>query len=321
MSDATHLLIPFASCGDEPGCIEVRRTLALPALEKLLARLKPSAVDEGDERALSLPYERVLSRELGIAAPDGCIPWAAWEEVQAGHDAGPDAWAWITPCHWQVGREDILMTHPQQLELTAAESQTLVAAMQPYFAQDGIALEYRAPTLWVARGEVFRGLASASLDRVVGHGVGAWLPTGDGARIVRRLQQEMQMLLYTHNINEERSAVGLLPVNSFWVSGTGALAESHAKSLGPPPAGLRITHYLRDTALLGDWRAWASGWHQIDTQQCTRLLAWLDHGDAVSLTLCGARNARTFSGRGGGWVSKLAARLAPRRAQAVLDSL
>ena len=317
MSDAAHLLIPFASSGD-PGCVDARRDLELPMLEKLLARLQPAQADEGEERMLSMPYERVLAREMGLGAPDGCIPWAAQALAQAGRDPGNEAWAWITPCYWQVGRDNIVMTPPQQLELSGEESQALVAAMQPWFEQDGIVLEYSAPTLWLARGGIFRGFASASLDRVIGHDIGPWLAQGDHARSIRRLQQEMQMLLYTHAVNDERAAAGQLPVNSFWVSGTGALPASHNAHA---PAGLQITYDLRDAAMRGDWRAWASSWRQIDVQQCKRLLLVLEKGEHVSVTLCGERSARTFSGTGGGFFGKLAATLKPRRIAAVLDSL
>jgi hypothetical protein len=37
---------------------------------------------------------------------------------------------------------------------------------------------------------------------------------------MKLLQNEMQMLLYTHALNDERAARRQLPVNSFWLSGT-----------------------------------------------------------------------------------------------------
>jgi hypothetical protein len=317
MSDAAHLLIPLASSGAQ-GCIEARRTLVLPALEKLLARLQVTRVDEGDEHALSMPHERELARAFGLDAADGCIPWATWQVAQAGRDTRGAAWARITPCHWRVGRDHIAMSHPHQLDLSAQESQALLAAMRPYFEQDGIALEYDAPTLWLARGEVFRGFASAAPDRVIGRTIDAWLPRGDGAKSIRRLQQEMQMLLYTNETNEERLRGGQQPVNSFWVSGTGALPARPAQRA---PQGLQIIHYLRDAALLEDWRGWASAWQQIDSRECTRLLQSLDAGHAVSLTLCGERNAKTWSGTRAGFLRRIVPSLRGKRVAAALESL
>lgn len=317
MSDGVHLLIPF-SVSSEPECAAALRSLALPQLEKLLARLAPGDAEPGDEHTLSMPHERVLARECGLAAADGCIPWAAWQVAQSGRDARAAAWAWITPCHWRVGTDHVAMGHPQDLQLDASDSQALLEAMRPFFEQDGIALEYDAPTRWLARGEVFRDLATASLDRVVGRTIDDWMPRAPQAKTLRRLQQEMQMLLYTHQVNEERIRGGLLPVNSFWASGTGALPASHAA----PPPGLRITHYLRDAAMLGDWPGWSRAWEQLDAHECERLNRAAQAGDAVTLTLCGERSAQSWSRQSAGeWSRRIGSMFHRKRAVTLLETL
>jgi len=90
----------------------------------------------------------------------------------------------------------------------------------------------------------------------------------------------------------------LLPVNSFWASGTGALA---ADAPAAPPPGLKVTQYLRQPALRGDWTAWAAAWQQLDAGECARLAGELERGAPVTLTLCGERSARTWSSRTAGW--------------------
>ena len=301
MSDGAHLLIPFAA-SPVPGCREALRQLQLPQLKRLLERLEPGAVDAGDERSLSPPHERVLAQACGLAAPDGCIPWAAWQEQQDHGGAGGQAWAWITPCHWHVATDHIVMKHSLELRLDGEASQALLAAMQPFFAQDGIALEYHEPTRWLARGELFRGLASASLDRVLGRDIDDWVPRAAAAAPLRRLQQEMQMLLYTHAVNDTRVRGGLLPVNSFWASGSGALPADHQSA---PPAGLLLPHTLSDAALLQDWGGWSAAWRQVDAVQCRQLNDSLNRGQQVTLTLCGESNARSWSGLDTGWWRRL----------------
>jgi hypothetical protein len=318
MSDGVHLLIPFASSIDE-GCQQVLRTLALPQLEKLLVRLVPGESDMADEFTLSMPHERALARECGLPCEDGRIPWAAWRVERAGREADGKAWASITPCHWTVATDHIKMSHPQELNLDAAESRALLAAMRPFFEQDGIALEYEAPTLWLANGELFRNLATASLDRVLGRTIDDWIPRAPEAKTLRRLQQEMQMLLYTHAVNEERLRGGSLPVNSFWAFGTGALPAAHATA---PPPGLQIKDDLRDAALLADWRAWAAAWQQLDSKECAHLVKAADRGEPVTLTLCGERSARSWSSRSAGTLlRRVSGLLGAKRAAAVLESL
>jgi hypothetical protein len=320
MSDGAHLLIPFAA-SPAPGCREAVANLGLPQLKRLLERLAPAAVDAGDERSLSPPHERVLARECGLAAPDGCIPWAAWQAQLEQLDqsgTGGQAWAWITPCHWHVATDHIVMKHPVDLRLDGEDSSLLLAAMQPFFAQDGIALEYHAPTRWLARGELFRGLATASLDRVLNRDIDDWVPRAAAAAPLRRLQQEMQMLLYTHALNDERMRGGLLPVNSFWVSGTGALPADHASA---PAGALLRPHALHDAALLQDWSAWAAAWQHVDGLQCRQLNDRLDRKQSVTLTLCGESNARSWSGDGSGWWRRLRGALDRRPLSDIFETL
>jgi hypothetical protein len=318
MSDGVHLLIPFAM-RSAPECGAALRVLALPQLELLLAQLAPGNSEPGDEHMLSMPYERVLAREYALTAPDGCIPWAAWQVAQAGRNTQGAAWAWITPCHWRVGTDHVAMGHPQELQLDASDSKALLEAMRPYFEQDGIALEYDAPTRWLARGETFRDLATACLDRVVGRVVDNWMPRAPQAKTLRRLQQEMQMLLYTHQVNEERIRGGLPAVNSFWVSGSGALPAAHAAA---PPPGLQITHYLRDAALLGDWPGFSRAWQQLDAHECERLNRVVRAGGAVTLTLCGERSAQSWIRQAAGeWSRRIGSIFHRKRAFALLEAL
>lgn len=291
MSASPHLLIPCAAHGDE-ACRGRLQTLRLPHFEKLLSRMVLSAADTNETTSFSPPHERALAHSYGLVAIDGQIPWAAWQARQEGRGTGVEGepWAWITPCHWQMGTDRAVLLPPLALQLGDAESQALMTVMQGYFEQDGIQLTYDAPTRWLARGALFADVQTASLDRAVGQSVDAWLPRGASARTLRRLQSEMQMLLYTHPLNAERESGGLLPVNSFWVSGAGALPPG----VGTAPKGLRVTHYLRDAAMLGDWDAWSSAWQVLDTGECARLLKELEQGLAVSLTLCGDTSARTY---------------------------
>ena len=89
---------------------------------------------------------------------------------------------------------------------------SIFEAMQGFFAQDGIALYRYAPGQWLAQSDVFANLPTASLDRVIGRNIDPWLvggatPTGP-ATLLRRLQNEMQMLLYTHGVNANRGSFG-----------------------------------------------------------------------------------------------------------------
>lgn len=290
-----HLLIPFAACSAE-GWLPAMQALP-PASTRHLARLlqgmKPQQADEASAHTLSPPHERALARAQGLATDntaDGLIPWAARQAAEQLQQGAAHGWAWITPCHWAMGREHATLTDPAALALTEEESRTLLAAMQPYFETDGITLHYAAPGRWLAEGEVFRSLPTASLDRVLGRNVDAWLPPAANARDLRRLQNEMQMLLYTHPLNDARAARRQLPVNSIWISGTGALPDAALPAL----PDISVPRSLAEAVFADDWAAYAQAWAALDEGELARLLARQQAGETVRLTLCGERSAQTF---------------------------
>ncbi|MCX7246191.1 MAG: phosphoglycerate mutase [Burkholderiales bacterium] len=284
-----HLLIPFAHCSSE-GCDMALRTLKLPQLQKLLSSLAAQGAEQSDPLSLSAPHERALARALALPLADGMIPWAALQARQTLAAGG--AWGFITPCHWKIGSQHVVMSGSALTDFSEQDARALLGAMQPYFAEDGISLHYQQPRRWLAQSELFDGLATASLDRASGHDVSDWLPTDSRAGKLRRLQSEMQMLLYNHPVNESRSERGLPVVNSFWLSGTGALAPALSPAADAAP---QVADSLREAALNEDWPAWASAWEQLDATEGAALLQALQRGEAVQLTLCGERATQTFA--------------------------
>ncbi len=311
-----HLLIPFAFCSSE-GCHSAVRGLRLPHLEKLLSRLTPDTPDGADGFSLSPPHERALARALHLPLADGMIAWAAlqaWQTLQQG-----GSWAFITPCHWRATAKQVVMSGLPLPDFTAGQSQALMQAMQPYFEEDGITLHYERPDRWLACSPLFDGLASASLDRVVGRNVKDWLPSGSSAGRLQRLQAEMQMLLYSHPVNDARLADGLLPVNSFWLSGCGALAQpAQQATLAAQPL---LPTGLRDAALNNDWAAWTQAWTALDATHCAALLATLNRGEGGQLTLCGERSAQSWKPGKTGFLTKFVSVFGTKPLSSVLEQL
>ncbi len=287
-----HLIIPYAASTSE-GCQASLPTLRLPHLQKLLARLPPLPADAGDAHSLTPPHERALARALGLAAADGQIPWAALQARQhADLVVSERAWAFVTLCHWRVNTNHMVVSHLPLPELSAAESDELLATVRPYFEEDGIALYADIPGRWLAQGEVFASLASAAPDRVLCRNLDDWMPTSAAAAPLRRLQNEMQMLLYTHPLYDARTARGLVAANSFWISGTGSLPAGYS----PPDASAQptVVNTLRDAALAENWPAWTQAWHDIDTQHMQALLQATDAGTPAQITLCGERSSQSW---------------------------
>lgn len=343
-----HLLIPFAACSADAWLPTVASLPqgSLKCLGQLLQGMKPVQTDSRAAESLSPPHERALARALGLATPqtpDGLIPWAAREAAQqlpAGDEG--KAWAWITPCHWAMGHLHATLSDPALLDLQADESHALLALMQPYFETDGITLHDLAPGRWLAEGELFRDLPTASLDRVMARNVDAWLPQASAAqpadsalhemiradsRTLRRLQNEMQMLLYTHAFNDGRAARGQMPVNSFWVSGTGALpAAASGEALTPTLSQggreqISSPRSLAQAVFQEDWAGYAQAWAALDAGEIAGLLARQRAGESVRLTLCGEHGAQTFETHRAGILTRISSLFSPVRTLDVLKQL
>ena len=311
-----HLVIPFSSCNGDAWlqamkALPDRKEGGLKNLPRLLQGMKLLDTTCLEAFSLSTPHERVLAKALGMPGfetmPDGLIPWAAWQASQTPglQDHPGKAWAFITPCHWAMGREHATLTDPAALALRDVDALTLLAAMQPYFETEGITLHDAAPDRWLAEGEIFRDLPTASLDRVLSRNVDAWLPA---SKKIKLLQNEMQMLLYTHPLNDERSLKRLQTVNSFWLSGTGAL--TYAPTTTPLP-NITVNRSLAQAAFSDDWAAHAQAWTALDAGDVAALLTRQTAGETVRLSLCGESQALTFETSAPGLLTKVMNLLRP----------
>jgi hypothetical protein len=312
-----HLLIPFASALSEASS-HVLRDLHLPNLAGLLARLTPAAPDAGDEYGLSPPHERALAAAWGWRGDDGTLPFAAHAAALDGVDVGELAWGLVTPAHWHVGRDHVTLADPEALQLTEPESLAAFEAVRDLFQSEGFTLVWGAPSRWYVAHESLAELPCAALDRVIGRNVDLWIRHGAAyqsqARLVRRLQSEVQLLLYPHALNEEREQRDALTLNSFWLSGCGR-AQAVAANDGV------VNDTLRAPLLAQDWVAWADAWRALDGGALATLLADARAGRSTSLTLCGERNAQRFDNSARSLWQQLGSRFKSPAAHTILEAL
>ncbi len=320
-----HLIVPFAGTVSEAGR-QALQTLALPHLDRLLARLTPGTVLGSDEFSLNAPHELALAQAWGWPAPadgaTGALPFAAQTAATLQlPEARSAAWGQLVPVHLDVGNEGISLTDPRALQLGEAASRELLDIVRGLFESEGFALHWAAPLQWLATHPSFDALPSAAIDRVIGRNVARWLPDQRAARLIRRLQNEVQMVLYTHAVNDRREAAGLPTVNSFWLSGCGRLPptlSTAAVTATPPAAPPTLDDRLRGPALTEDWATWCEAWRALDAGPIADLQRAV--GD-LRLTLCGERLAQTWALQPRGWWQQLSAGWRKPATHAVLEAL
>jgi hypothetical protein len=308
-----HVLIPFASASSEVAA-HVLRDLALPTLTRLLRQLSPTWRDEADESTLSPPHERALAKAWGWPLIDGALPFAASAAAADGVAVGHAAWCLLTPAHWLAGRDHVTMADPDTLLLDATESRALFDAVRPLFESEGFTLAWGAPLRWYAAHPTLDGLPCASLDRVIGRSIDAWSPKTDQGRVMRRLQSEVQLALYTHPLNDAREARGVPTINSIWFSGCGV----HRDVCGTIVERLDA---LRAPLLVMDWAGWADAWRRLDAGPLEELLRRHEGGEPVSLTLCGDRAAQCFETQPRSLLRSVARRWQAPSAPSILEAL
>ena len=265
--------------------------------------------------SLAMPHEVAQARSLGWDFADGCVPWAANAAAEQHLSADTSAWAFVTMCNWHVSNGQVTMGDPAHLQIDADTDAQLFKSMQDFFAQDGIALYPSKPGQWLAQSDVFANLPTASLDRVIGRNIDPWLVGGvtpkGPATLLRRLQNEMQMLLYTHEVNANRG----LAINSLWWHGAGALlinteTSTHTKTstskenptiLARSPtlqifnaAQLKVVSDLRNASLQQDWQGWMQAWTLLDQTLFADLLERAHQGDEMQLILCGEHERHIY---------------------------
>lgn len=310
-----HLLISHAA-PTGPACRQALESLQLHHLQTLLARLSPAWQLVADARRHTPAGELAHARALNLPLTDGLVPWAALAAREAGLPGEAD-YAFLTPCHWDIHTQSVFMTDPAELALAEEESRTLFASMRPYFEEDGLQLHWLRADKWLVAGEVLHNLPTASLARVLNAPVDEWIPRQDAAKLLRRLQNEMQMLLYTHPVNDAREARRAPTVNAFWLSGTGVL---HGDWQAPSLA-VTVETGLQTAAGSNDAATWKAAWEAIDNGVIRQALDAARAGHAISLTLASDAQARSFhSAPQSLWV-RLRRHLVPSGATSVLASL
>ena len=270
---------------------------------------------------LSPPHERAWAQAVGWPTTDGGLPWAARAAAEQGlmANSATEGWAFITLCNWHVSNGQVTLGDPAYLHIDQATDATLFQAMHSFFAEDGIALHPYKPGQWLAQSPLLADLPTASVDRVIGRNIDPWLvgshvssdALSPAAKLLRRLQNEMQMLLYTHAVNEGRS----LTINSFWVHGTGVLPGDASKPAQQEPA---VIQTLRQSALQQDLIGWLEAWQHVDAYVIAPMLARVAAGEPQRLVLCGEHEFHVYDSAKPSLWQRLRTHLAPTSLDTVL---
>jgi hypothetical protein len=176
--------------------------------------------------------DAMLAAHYGILhAPSADCPLAPVRLAALGIDPGTAFWLAADPVTLVAGRDDVRLTGVVG-DLGANDAATLIAMLNAHFATDGIEFVAARPDAWFVRAPAPVALRTRPVAAVAGRMLRDLLPTGPDAGTWRRWQNEIQMLLYEHPVNNAREAEGKPPANSVWLYEGGVLAPP-ADAHGP----------------------------------------------------------------------------------------
>ena len=190
--------------------------LALPALEKLLARAQrlPLSADS---------LEVWLCESFGVTNHSIAPVTLRSDNLEP----GTAYWLRADPVHLRLQRDQLILQ--TEVPLSAEESAQLCTSLNAHFAADGLHFFAPHPQRWYLQLNAAPEMTTHFLVQVVGKDVHAHLPQGKHALHWHGVFNEIQMLLFEHPVNQTREARGELPINSVWLWGGGHATEKLAR--------------------------------------------------------------------------------------------
>ncbi len=174
-------------------------------------------------------FDAALLAALRLPKDTPVAPLAA---LGAGFDPGNALVMRADPVTLVAGRDDVRVAGRVD-DLSAAETRSLMAALDRHFRDDGIAFHAPRPDAWFITSTANGAPLTSALPGITG-AIHGQFPRGDRSAAWRRWLSEMQMLLHADAVNLAREEAGLVPANGIWISGAG-----HRSDVGP----IRATVY------------------------------------------------------------------------------
>jgi hypothetical protein len=214
-----HLVIPDLFLPQQVAA-EVCAGLVLPALETLLvrARVEPLSADS---------LEAWLCNAFGLAN-QAIAPITLRAD---GLQPGMFYWLRADPVHLRLHRDQLILQAGEPL--SADETAKLCASLNAHFVADGLRFFAPHPQRWYLQLDTAPDMSTTPLMQVSGKNVREHLPQGKDALRWHGVFNEIQMLLFGHEVNQAREVRGALPLNSLWLWGggqaVGELARPYTK--------------------------------------------------------------------------------------------
>ena len=191
-----------------------------PALNWILGRAEIESIQ-------TLSASSHLCQLFGLSKnEDADLPIAAISRLSDDNQPPEGHWLRADPVHVSVDRDGLILLDSTRFHLSQHDALALAAEVNRLLYEKDMALEVPTPYRWYLKLPKPQHLITTPVDLVVGKDVLHYMPKGDDRVTWIQLLNEIQMILHASEINVDRETNKLLPVNSLWLWGIGALPES-----------------------------------------------------------------------------------------------
>ena len=160
----------------------------------------------------------LFSRFLSYFSP---LPNAAKAWLDSGGSEQHAYWLFAAPVHMQLGRESYFLIAPAPILALRADAEAIILSLNQHFAELGYHF-YLQNELWFLGLDADPKIITTPIEQVINKDVAPYLPHGKGGLAWAKFQNEIQMLLFAHPVNEARESQGLPAINSLWFYGLAA---------------------------------------------------------------------------------------------------
>ena len=188
----------------------------LNSLERLLSR--------SDHSPVSPSWYRSLCELSGMTLdPDRDVPVGAITRLHDDNQHPEGNWMRADPVHLRPDRDGLNLMDSFILRLNQHDALAIATEVNKVLAAYGWVMEVPYEDRWYIKMDETTDLTTTELPAVVGKDIRHYLPKGHDAKKINNILNEIQMQLYSCDLNQLRESNGELPINSVWFWGAGKI--------------------------------------------------------------------------------------------------
>ncbi|MAS82727.1 MAG: hypothetical protein CMF45_08560 [Legionellales bacterium] len=167
-----------------------------------------------------------LCELFGLTAKEeNDLPIAAISRLIDDNQPSEGVWLRADPVHIRADRDGLILIDNNQFTISQHDALALASDINIILKPYELELEVPDPYRWYLRIKDDLKIRTAPIDSVVGRDILPFMPSGDGRSNLTQLMNDIQMTLHDSDVNKKREQEKMLPINSLWFWGYGALPK------------------------------------------------------------------------------------------------